>query len=55
MLFVLQDEHELKYSTVTIRHMTSIQSEFYTSLAGAVTALHGPRYGCANEAILRLL
>ena len=55
MLFVLHDEHELKYSTVTIRHMTSIQSEFYTSLAGAVTALHGPRYGCANEAILRLL
>jgi citrate synthase len=27
----------------------------YTSLAGAVTALYGPRHGGANEAVLRML
>jgi len=27
----------------------------YSSLAGAVTALYGPRHGGANEAVLRML
>ena len=35
--------------------MTSSQSDVYTSLAGAVTALYGPRHGGANEAVLRML
>jgi len=43
------------HSTAAIRHMTSSQSDVYTSLAGAVTALYGPRHGGANEAVLRML
>lgn len=55
ILFILHAEHELNCSTAAIRHMTSAQSDVYTSLAGAVTALYGPRHGGANEAVLRML
>jgi len=55
VLFVLHAEHELNCSTAAIRHMTSSQADVYTSLAGAVTALYGPRHGGANEAVLRML
>jgi len=55
VLFILHAEHELNCSTAAIRHMTSSQSDVYTSLAGAVTALYGPRHGGANEAVLRML
>lgn len=55
ILFILHAEHELNCSTAAIRHMTSSQSDIYTSLAGAVTALYGPRHGGANEAVLRML
>lgn len=54
-LFVLHAEHELNCSTAAIRHMASAQSDVYSSLAGAVTALYGPRHGGANEAVLRML
>jgi len=54
-LFVLHAEHELNCSTAAIRHMASSQSDVYSSLAGAVTALYGPRHGGANEAVLRML
>jgi citrate synthase len=55
ILFILHAEHELNCSTAGIRHMTSSQADVYTSLAGAVTALYGPRHGGANEAVLRML
>ena len=55
VLFILHAEHELNCSTAAIRHMTSSQADVYTSLAGAVTALYGPRHGGANEAVLRML
>merc|ERR1711935_809543 len=55
ILFILHAEHELNCSTAAIRHMTSSQSDVYTSIAGAVTALYGPRHGGANEAVLRML
>lgn len=54
-MFVLHAEHELNCSTAAIRHMASSQSDVYSSLAGAVTALYGPRHGGANEAVLRML
>lgn len=38
-----------------MRHMASSQSDVYSSLAGAITALYGPRHGGANEAVLRML
>ena len=55
ILFILHAEHELNCSTAAIRHMASSQSDVYTSLAGAVTALYGPRHGGANEAVLKML
>jgi len=55
ILFILHAEHELNCSTAAIRHMTSSQTDVYTSLSGAVTALYGPRHGGANEAVLRML
>jgi citrate synthase len=55
ILFILHAEHELNCSTAAIRHMTSSQSDVYTSVAGAITALYGPRHGGANEAVLRML
>lgn len=55
ILFILHAEHELNCSTAAIRHMSSSQSDVYTSIAGAVTALYGPRHGGANEAVLRML
>jgi citrate synthase len=55
ILFILHAEHELNCSTAAIRHMASSQSDVYTSVAGAVTALYGPRHGGANEAVLRML
>ena len=55
VLFILHAEHELNCSTAAVRHMSSSQADVYTSLAGAVTALYGPRHGGANEAVLRML
>lgn len=55
ILFILHAEHELNCSTAAIRHMASSQADVYSSLAGAVTALYGPRHGGANEAVLRML
>jgi len=55
ILFILHAEHELNCSTAAIRHMASSLADVYTSLAGAVTALYGPRHGGANEAVLKML
>lgn len=54
-LFILHAEHELNCSTAAVRHMTSSLADIYTSLAGSVTALYGPRHGGANEAVLKML
>ncbi len=54
-LFILHADHEQNCSTSAMRHMTSSQADVYSSLAGAVTALYGPRHGGANEAVLRML
>lgn len=35
--------------------MTSSLADVYVSLAGAVTALYGPRHGGANQAVLMML
>jgi len=54
-LFILHVEHELNCSTAAMRHMQSSVADVYTSVAGAVTALYGPRHGGANEAVLKML
>lgn len=55
ILFILHAEHELNCSTAAVRHMASSQVDVYSALAGAISALYGPRHGGANEAVLRML
>ncbi|KAF8820110.1 citrate synthase [Cardiosporidium cionae] len=54
-LFILHAEHELNCSTSALRHLSSSNADVYTSVAGAVGALYGPRHGGANEAVVRML
>ena len=55
VLFILHAEHELNCSTAAVRHLTSSGVDIYTSIAGAASALYGPKHGGANEAVLRML
>jgi len=55
VLFVLHADHELNCSTSAMRHLTSSGVDVYTSVAGSIGALYGPRHGGANEAVLRML
>lgn len=52
---MLHADHELNCSTSAMRHLASSGVDVYTSLAGAIGALYGPRHGGANEAVLRML
>ena len=55
VLFILHAEHELNCSTAAVRHLSSSGLDVYTTMAGAASALYGPRHGGANEAVLRML
>lgn len=55
VLFILHADHELNCSTSAMRHLTSSGVDVYTSIAGSIGALYGPRHGGANEAVLRML
>ena len=55
VLFILHAEHELNCSTAAVRHLCSSGVDIYTVIAGAASALYGPRHGGANEAVLRML
>jgi citrate synthase len=54
-LFILHADHELNCSTSAMRHLSSSGVDVYTSIAGSIGALYGPRHGGANEAVLRML
>ena len=47
---ILYAEHEFNASTFTARVIASTGSDFYSSIAGAIGALRGPKHGGANEA-----
>jgi len=47
---VLYAEHEFNASTFTARVIAGTGSDFYSSIAGAIGALRGPKHGGANEA-----
>nr|WIE91296.1 2-methylcitrate synthase [Mesorhizobium sp. WSM4875] len=46
---ILYAEHELNASTFAARTIASTGSDIYSSVAGAIGALRGPRHGGANE------
>lgn len=45
----LYAEHEFNASTFTARVIAGTGSDFYSSIAGAIGALRGPKHGGANE------
>jgi len=55
ILFILHAEHELNCSTAFIRHLASSGVDVYSTVAGSIAALYGPKHGGANEAVLRML
>jgi len=55
VLFILHAEHELNCSTAAVRHLASSGVDVYTCMAGAASALYGPKHGGANEAVIRML
>jgi 2-methylcitrate synthase len=48
----LYAEHEFNSSTFTARVIAGTGSDLYSSIAGAIGALRGPKHGGANEAAL---
>jgi citrate synthase len=55
VLFILHADHEQNCSTSSMRVIGSALTDPYSSAAGAVAALYGPRHGGANEQVLRML
>ncbi|MDP0953331.1 citrate/2-methylcitrate synthase, partial [Klebsiella pneumoniae] len=45
----LYAEHEFNASTFTARVIAGTGSDMYSSIAGAIGALRGPKHGGANE------
>ena len=55
VLFTLHADHEQNCSTNAMRAISSAQTDPYSSLSGAISALYGPLHGGANEAVLTML
>ncbi|MBK9964897.1 MAG: citrate synthase [Holophagales bacterium] len=55
VLFILHADHEQNCSTNAMRAISSAQTDPYSSLSGAISALYGPLHGGANEAVLTML
>ncbi|NHZ72239.1 MAG: citrate synthase [Aquificales bacterium] len=55
ILFILHADHEQNCGTAAMRVIGSSQTDPYTAMAGAASALFGPLHGGANEAVLRML
>jgi 2-methylcitrate synthase len=51
---VLYAEHEFNASTFTARVIAGTGSDMYSSIAGAIGALKGPKHGGANEVALEI-
>jgi 2-methylcitrate synthase len=51
---VLYAEHEFNASTFTARVIAGTGSDIYSSIAGAIGALKGPKHGGANEVALEI-
>lgn len=55
VLFILHADHEQNCSTNAMRSIGSAQTDPFSALAGAASALYGPLHGGANEMVLRML
>lgn len=51
---ILYAEHEFNASTFTARVIAGTDSDMYSSMAGAIGALRGPKHGAANEVALEI-
>ncbi len=51
---ILYAEHEFNASTFTARVIAGTGSDMYSSIAGAIGALRGPKHGGANEVALEI-
>ncbi len=54
VLFILHAEHELNCSTAAVRHLSSSGLDVYTTMAGAASALYGPRHGVFIKKIIEI-
>lgn len=52
---ILYAEHEFNASTFTARVIAGTGSDIYSSLAGAIGALRGPKHGGANEEAMQII
>jgi citrate synthase len=55
VLFVLHADHEQNCGTTAMRTIASAHADPYSCVAGAASALYGPRHGGANEAVITML
>jgi citrate synthase len=55
VLFILHADHEQNCGTTAMRVIGSSDADPYSSVAGAASALYGPKHGGANEAVVRML
>lgn len=55
ILFTLHADHEQNCSTTAMRVIGSSLADPYLAVAGAASALAGPRHGGANEEVLKML
>jgi citrate synthase len=55
VLFILHADHEQNCGTTAMRVIGSSDADPYSSVAGAASALYGPKHGGANEGVVRML
>jgi citrate synthase len=53
--FVLLADHGFNASTFTARTVTGTQSDYYSSITGAIGSLKGPLHGAANRKAMEML
>jgi citrate synthase len=54
-LLILHADHEQNCSTSTVRIVGSSESNIYASVSAGISALWGPLYGGANQAVIEML
>jgi citrate synthase len=55
VLFILHADHEQNCSAAVMRNIGSAYADPFSAMAGAASALFGPRHGGANEAVIHML
>jgi len=55
VLWILNADHEQNCSTSAVRSVGSSRVDPYSAVSAGIAALHGPRHGGANEAVIKML